>query len=90
MIMRNIKVVVLLLVFLVSTSLLFANEEKERTAKGPRQEWTAPELLEYIKETLRQEEEILSYIPELKKGKDEKGETFYIYDGVGLEMSTIN
>src|SRR3989338_11265034 len=52
----------------------------------PKKELTKEELLVEMREILDSEEEVLDYIPELKKKKDESGKEFYTYNVSGQEV----
>lgn len=62
-------------------------DESKETAVATTKPWadlTVPELTEYIEGVLDYEEEILNFIPELKKEEDATGNVFYTYEGVRL------
>lgn len=56
-----------------------ATKMKTRTAM------TSAELAEHIKGMLEHEDEILNFIPDLKKEKDSAGNIFYTYQGLKIE-----
>jgi len=60
-------------------------EEKADKAKRTRKDLTKEELVQYIKDRLDREEEVLNFIPELKKETDAAGNMYYAYQGVRLE-----
>ncbi len=51
----------------------------------PKKIYTKEEMVTQIKKILDIEEEILNFIPGLKKATTEKGESFYTYEGLKLE-----
>jgi hypothetical protein len=83
---------------LALASILFAKEEAQKAAAaqaGPSKQappkakaakdMTTEELAAEIADILDTDEEIGSFIPGLKKEKDNLGKTFYTYNGVKLE-----
>lgn len=51
----------------------------------PKKTYTKEEMIVDVKETLDDEEELLNFIPGLKKATTEKGESLYTYEGMKLE-----
>lgn len=51
----------------------------------PKKTYTKEEMIADLKENLDDEEEILNFIPGLKKITTEKGESYYTYEGLKLE-----
>jgi len=54
-------------------------------AMPPKKAYTKEEMVADVKETLDDEEELLNFIPGLKKATTEKGESLYTYEGMKLE-----
>ena len=62
-----------------------AGKEISDKTKGVKKEFTKEEMLEHVLFTLEHEEEVLNYIPELRKEKGPEGKFVYRYRGVRLE-----
>lgn len=56
-----------------------------KVAPPAKKTYTKEEMIAHIKETLDHEEEILNFIPGLKKATTEKGESLYTFEGAKLE-----
>ncbi len=65
-----------------------AGDKMDKTVKAPPREdvpATKEDIAKQIKDELDSEDELLNFIPEIKKVKDEDGKESYIYKGLKLE-----
>jgi len=60
-------------------------EEAEAKARKDRSAMTKEELLADIRDNLDSEDEILNYVPSLKKSQDAEGKNIYLFHGVLLK-----
>jgi len=85
--MRKIKIAVLIISLLaLSAPSVFSAEKKNEAAKTvPEKELTKTDLIEHIKGNLDHIQEILNFIPGLKKEVDPTGSAIYTYQGGKIE-----
>lgn len=79
--MKKSIIFLLALGLIISSSICQAAEKKAAAKK----ELTKQELVAHLKMMLEHEDEVLSFIPELKKEKDAKGNISYLYKGKKIE-----
>src|SRR3989338_8713809 len=90
---NDIFVLLMLLIFCFSADISFAAQEKAAAKKAEsqiqkteeRKEPTREDLIERLKATLEHEDEIMGFIPGLKKEKDVKGNIIYTYQSIKIE-----
>lgn len=73
------------LALILSSSVIFAEEKAPSAKKASRKDMTNKEMAADIVKNLNKEDEILNFIPGLKKEADAMGNVSYTYEGRQLE-----